>query len=57
MDKDLQLDGLIDLKNSFNKRKKNQKNESQTETNKTIENWLNDKIKRKKLRQKCQGQN
>jgi hypothetical protein len=45
------------LKNSFNKRKKNQKNESQTETNKTIENWLNDKIKRKKLRQKCQGQN
>jgi len=36
-DKKFQLEGLIELKNSFNKRrKKNQKNESQTKKNKTI---------------------
>jgi hypothetical protein len=36
-DKKFQLEGLIELKNSFNKRrKKNKKNESQTKKNKTI---------------------
>ena len=36
-DKKFQLEGLIELKDSFNKRrKKNQKNESQTKKNKTI---------------------
>jgi hypothetical protein len=50
------LEGLIELKNSFNK-KKNQKNEDQTKKNKTIEKlikWWNWK---KKIQQKCQGKN
>jgi hypothetical protein len=40
------LKGLIELKNIFNKRKKNQKREDQTEKNKTQKNWLKDEIER-----------
>ena len=39
-DKNFQFEGLIELKNSFNKRKKNQKNEGQTEKNKITENLI-----------------
>jgi len=53
------LEGLIELKNNFHKKEKNQQNKGQTEKNKTMENlilWWNWKGK-KKLQQKCQGQN
>jgi hypothetical protein len=44
------------LKNSFNKRKKNQKNEGQTEKNKITENLIERwNWNKEKLQQKCQG--
>ena len=49
------MEGLIELKNSFNKRKK--MNESQIKKIKQHKIWSNDEIERKKLQHKCRGQN
>ena len=43
-----QLEGLIELRNSFNKKKKIKKNESQTGKKKQQRILLNDEIERKK---------
>jgi hypothetical protein len=43
-----QLEGLIELRNSFNKKKKIKKNEGQTGKKKQQRILLNDEIKRKK---------
>jgi hypothetical protein len=56
IDKNFQLEGLIELKNSFNKRKKSKEWQSNWKKNNKKIDWMI-KLKEKKLQQKCQRKN
>jgi len=56
IDKIFQLKGLIELKNSFNKRKKSKEWQSNWKKNNKKIDWMI-KLKEKKLQQKCQRKN